>query len=90
MEVQLFYQVSRRGGSLSPSFPLGTDAHSSCPATELYHLQKLKLKAYEDESKISYDKNNEEHERCLMLLWRLVFPNVELESRVSEQWKLMG
>jgi len=37
-----------------------------------------------------YNKSNPDHEAQLMLLWKMVFPDVQLESRVSEQWKKMG
>jgi ELMO domain-containing protein len=37
-----------------------------------------------------YNKTNPEHEAKLMQLWKAVFPDAQLESRVSEQWKKMG
>ena len=53
-----------------------------------YQRQRLKyLKYYRD---IGYNKQNTEHEQLLMKLWTLTYPNVKLENRVSEQWKLLG
>tara|TARA_R110002050_G_scaffold163884_1_gene293897 strand:- start:391 stop:1002 length:612 start_codon:yes stop_codon:yes gene_type:complete len=57
---------------------------------ELRTFQRLLLKGYEEESKTPYDKENPVHEEHLMLLWTTVFPSTKLESRVSEQWKLLG
>jgi len=37
-----------------------------------------------------YNKENRIHERMLLELWDLVFPDRKLENRVSEQWKAMG
>jgi len=58
--------------------------------TELREFQRHKLRTYQEESQTQYDKNNPEHEEHLLLLWTTVFPNVKLENRVGEQWKIMG
>jgi len=37
-----------------------------------------------------YAKDRPEHEALLMKLWSATFPGVTLDTRISEQWKLIG
>jgi len=37
-----------------------------------------------------YDEKNEKHEKLLLYLWKICFPNVELKDRISKQWKDLG
>lgn len=57
---------------------------------QIYIYQSLKLRRLLRMKENTYDKNNEEHEALLMKLWNATFPTTTLNSRVSEQWKLMG
>ena len=43
-----------------------------------------------DKDPVPYDRENKEHEKLLQELWSTVFPDIPLDSRVSEQWKVMG
>ena len=57
---------------------------------QIFIFQQLRLDQYDKLRKELYDKNNHQHEELLMRLWRAVFPDETLQSRVSEQWKQMG
>jgi len=50
----------------------------------------LKVKYSLDNEPEPYNKENKTHEKMLLELWSLIFPDRKLESRVSEQWKAMG
>ncbi len=56
----------------------------------VYWHQVAKSDYWGQEKTIPYDKENPDHEACLMELWNTCFPSTNLESRVSEQWKLLG
>lgn len=57
---------------------------------QLFLFQKHKLLELKSSREISYNKSNPEHEDLLKKLWTLTYPNVKLDSRVSEQWKQLG
>mmetsp|Transcript_11110 Transcript_11110/g.45297 ORF Transcript_11110/g.45297 Transcript_11110/m.45297 type:complete len:730 (+) Transcript_11110:214-2403(+) len=57
---------------------------------QIYKYQAARLQNYNKLREVAYDKTNPDHEAMLMQLWRAVFPDLELKSRVSEQWKAMG
>ncbi|KAG2465856.1 ELMO domain-containing protein 2 [Polypterus senegalus] len=48
------------------------------------------MKNVEDLRKQVFDSENDEHEALLMKLWKLLMPNVELDSRISKQWGDIG
>jgi hypothetical protein len=39
---------------------------------------------------VPYDSKNNDHEGQLLQLWKLSFPDKQLEARVSAQWKTLG
>eukprot|EP01132_Coremiostelium_polycephalum_P000854 gene854-1064_t len=57
---------------------------------QLYLYQKNRLQTIKIRKSVVFNKENQEHEALLMRLWNATFPGVKLESRVSEQWKLLG
>jgi ELMO/CED-12 family len=57
---------------------------------ELYAFQKNRGDVQFREKDIMYDKQNEQHEAMLMDLWKTMFPDKELDARVSEEWKKLG
>eukprot|EP01133_Synstelium_polycarpum_P003440 gene3440-3907_t len=57
---------------------------------QLYYYQKHKLSLLKNRKGILYNKESQEHEGTLMKLWTTTYPDTKLESRVSEQWKLLG
>eukprot|EP01112_Ceratiomyxa_fruticulosa_P021611 TRINITY_DN7666_c0_g3_i2.p1 TRINITY_DN7666_c0_g3~~TRINITY_DN7666_c0_g3_i2.p1 ORF type:complete len:712 (+),score=155.21 TRINITY_DN7666_c0_g3_i2:203-2338(+) len=57
---------------------------------QLYLFQKQRLSEIKSRRGVPYDKGNTDHEAQLMRLWTATFPDAKLESRVSEQWKLIG
>ncbi|EGG25214.1 engulfment and cell motility ELM family protein [Cavenderia fasciculata] len=57
---------------------------------QVYYYQKHKLNLMKSRKSIMYSKESPEHEALLMKLWTTTFPDVKLESRVSEQWKILG
>ncbi|EFA86617.1 engulfment and cell motility ELM family protein [Heterostelium album PN500] len=57
---------------------------------QLYYYQKHKLSLLKKRKNIAYNKELEEHETLLLKLWTTTYPDVKLETRVSEQWKLLG
>lgn len=57
---------------------------------QIFKYQTARLLNYNKLREVPYDKTNPEHEKMLMRLWRAVFPDLELKTRVSEQWKAMG
>lgn len=42
------------------------------------------------EDPVPYDRDNPVHEQMLITLWETLFPEEELKSRVSPQWKILG
>jgi len=56
----------------------------------LYIYQRARLWELRHLSDTTYDKNNEQHEKMLLKLWKLLFPDTPLENRVSKQWKMLG
>ncbi|XP_053477997.1 ELMO domain-containing protein 2 isoform X1 [Ictalurus furcatus] len=44
----------------------------------------------EELRKVTFDSENEEHEKMLLKLWDLLMPSVKLESRVTKQWGDIG
>jgi len=50
-----------------------------------YHLDEFKRKVSE-----VYNNTDENHEKLLMRLWDLSFPEEELESRISKKWQKLG
>jgi hypothetical protein len=57
---------------------------------QLYLYQRARLWELQQLSDMPHDKENPDHEKMLLKLWSLVFPDTALESRVSKQWKTMG
>ncbi|KAF2077957.1 hypothetical protein CYY_000757 [Polysphondylium violaceum] len=57
---------------------------------QLYLYQKYRLLVIKHRKATTFNKDDPQHEALLMKLWTLTYPNVKLENRVSEQWKLMG
>lgn len=57
---------------------------------QLYTFQKHRLNTYKWARSVPYDKTNPDHEATLMRMWTATYPDTKLESRVSEQWKLLG
>eukprot|EP01113_Clastostelium_recurvatum_P031692 TRINITY_DN3983_c0_g1_i2.p1 TRINITY_DN3983_c0_g1~~TRINITY_DN3983_c0_g1_i2.p1 ORF type:complete len:737 (-),score=209.05 TRINITY_DN3983_c0_g1_i2:84-2294(-) len=57
---------------------------------QLYMFQRHRLNEVKARKGVNYDKASPEHEALLMRLWSATFPDVKLEARVSEQWKLIG
>jgi hypothetical protein len=55
----------------------------------LVHLSLITASLRQDRAR-AYDKQNQEHEQLLLLLWKNTFPDEELTARVSEQWKRIG
>lgn len=49
-----------------------------------------KLEEFKEYSNVKYDKDNELHEKMVLKLWKLSCPNIELQNRISEQWKDIG
>jgi len=49
-----------------------------------------KLEKFKNYSTLSYDSTNLKHEKLLLKLWKNSCPNISLENRISQQWKLIG
>jgi ELMO/CED-12 family protein len=60
-------------------------SHSHFPACQVFRVREL-----QKERHIAYDYENSEHEIMLFNLWKKVYPEEELEGRVSKQWEKMG
>lgn len=57
---------------------------------QVYVFQALALRRLLRIKEVPYDKTNPKHEETLLKLWKLIFPNDPLSSRVSDQWKILG
>ncbi|XP_006652067.1 ELMO domain-containing protein A-like isoform X3 [Oryza brachyantha] len=57
---------------------------------ELSPLQERRLQKLKERLNIPYDETRPEHREALRALWSASFPDAELSSLVSEQWKDMG
>lgn len=74
-----YFHMQKQLGSTDPDF-----------RKQLYQFQKHKLHQYKARRNVPYDKSNNDHEALLMRLWSATYPDTKLDSRVSEQWKLIG
>ncbi|TVU06816.1 hypothetical protein EJB05_46851 [Eragrostis curvula] len=57
---------------------------------ELTPLQEQRLQKLKERLNVPYDESRPDHQESLMALWNASFPDTELTSLVSEQWKDMG
>ncbi|XP_021318810.1 ELMO domain-containing protein A isoform X1 [Sorghum bicolor] len=57
---------------------------------DLTPLQEQRLQNLKERLNIPYDENRHEHQESLRALWKISFPDTELTSFVSAQWKEMG
>ncbi|KYR02260.1 engulfment and cell motility ELM family protein [Tieghemostelium lacteum] len=57
---------------------------------QLYLYQRHKLMLIKHRKAVVFNKDSPEHDSILMRLWTACYPQVKLENRVSEQWKLIG
>lgn len=57
---------------------------------QVYVFQAVSLRRLLRTKEIPYDKSNPQHEESLLRLWSLIFPETPLNSRVSDQWKILG
>ncbi|KAK4755638.1 hypothetical protein SAY87_009395 [Trapa incisa] len=69
--------AQRRDSDFRPSFDL-TPTQEEC-------LQRLQSRV-----DVAYDSSIVEHQEALRALWKVAFPELELHSLISEQWKEMG
>jgi len=57
---------------------------------QLHQYQCLLVNRIVSDKNASYDNTNKQHEKLLLDFWKLVFPETELENRISHQWKDLG
>jgi len=76
--------------NICSSLKKSADSSDSEFRKQLYIYQTFKMKEIRMLKESSYQKDSQEHEAMLMRLWQATFPNTALESRVSEQWKMLG
>lgn len=53
-------------------------------------IQKERLQKLQERLNIPFDEESLEHQKALIDLWYLAYPNVKLQGLTSEQWKDMG
>ncbi|KAL6043256.1 ELMO domain-containing protein 1 [Balamuthia mandrillaris] len=61
---------------------------SQAPELDAHLLEYLD--EFKTKIKTPYDRENEQHEAQLLLLWKHSFPSEELDDRVTPQWKKLG
>ncbi|BAF13906.1 uncharacterized protein [Oryza sativa Japonica Group] len=57
---------------------------------ELSPVQEQRLQKLKERLNIPYDQTRRDHQEALRALWSASFPDAELSSLISEQWKDMG
>ncbi|AQK42399.1 ELMO domain-containing protein 2, mRNA [Zea mays] len=57
---------------------------------DLTPLQEQRLQSLKERLNVPYDETRTDHQESLRALWNASFPDTELTSLVSEQWKDMG
>ncbi|XP_024988951.1 ELMO domain-containing protein A-like isoform X1 [Cynara cardunculus var. scolymus] len=65
----------------------GSDKYSD---STLSPMQEERLQRLQERLHIQYDEDSLEHQKALIDLWHLAYPDVKLEGLISEQWKDMG
>ncbi|KAF5754493.1 putative ELMO domain-containing protein [Helianthus annuus] len=53
-------------------------------------VQVAGYQSLRERTKVPYDDTRVEHQKALLELWNLAYPNVPLKGLVSDQWKDMG
>ncbi|XP_047980898.1 ELMO domain-containing protein A-like isoform X1 [Salvia hispanica] len=60
------------------------------PSFDLTPMQEECLDRLQSRLDVPYDGSNPEHQEALLALWHASFPEKELQSLISDQWKEMG
>ncbi|XP_076934994.1 uncharacterized protein LOC143601474 isoform X2 [Bidens hawaiensis] len=53
-------------------------------------VQEARYQRFRERTNVPYDGTRIEHQKALLELWNLAYPNVTLEGLISDQWKEMG
>ncbi|KAI3714090.1 hypothetical protein L1987_72680 [Smallanthus sonchifolius] len=53
-------------------------------------VQEARYQRLRERTNVPYDESRVEHQKALVELWNLAYPNVTLKGLVSDQWKEMG
>lgn len=53
-------------------------------------LQEERLQRLKHRMHVHFDSSRPDHQQALRTLWTATFPNLELDSLISDQWKKMG
>ncbi|KAI3728766.1 hypothetical protein L6452_17408 [Arctium lappa] len=53
-------------------------------------VQEARYQRLRDRMNVPYDETCIEHQKALVELWNLAYPNVTLQGLISDQWKEMG
>ncbi|XP_052619863.1 uncharacterized protein LOC111913131 [Lactuca sativa] len=53
-------------------------------------IQKERLQRLQERLNIPFDEESLEHQKALIDLWYLAYPDVKLQGLISKQWKDMG
>ncbi|XP_071704588.1 uncharacterized protein [Rutidosis leptorrhynchoides] len=53
-------------------------------------IQEVRYQKLQDRANVPYDETCVDHQKALLELWNLAYPNVTLDGLISEQWKEMG
>lgn len=53
-------------------------------------VQEARYQRLRDRTNVPYDETCIEHQKALVELWNLAYPNVTLQGLISDQWKEMG
>nr|XP_043608346.1 ELMO domain-containing protein A isoform X2 [Erigeron canadensis] len=53
-------------------------------------IQEARYQNLRDRANLPYDELRVDHQKALLELWNLAYPNVTLQGLISEQWKEMG
>ncbi|KVH95887.1 Engulfment/cell motility, ELMO [Cynara cardunculus var. scolymus] len=53
-------------------------------------VQEARYQRLQDRTNVPYDETCIEHQKALVELWNLAYPNVTLQGLISDQWKEMG
>ncbi|KAL8196633.1 hypothetical protein R6Q57_024928 [Mikania cordata] len=78
------------GGIFNRTGPKSFGTNKCVVEYNLTHVQEARYLRLRERTNVPYDQNRLEHQKALVELWNLAYPNVTLKGLISDQWKEMG
>ncbi|KAD3642031.1 hypothetical protein E3N88_31255 [Mikania micrantha] len=78
------------GGIFNRTDPKSFGTNKCVVEYNLTHVQEARYLRLRERTNVPYDQTRLEHQKALVELWNLAYPNVTLKGLISDQWKEMG